>query len=275
MKQIFSPHHGHSLIIGGRRRRISKGPRVRLASYLDMKALPPAPDCNYTPKAQGLGDVLANDRLGDCTCAGVGHIIDLVTGAADSPVRVSEEQIIALYEAACGYNPNCPSSDQGGDEYSVLDYMCEKGLDGAGLHKFDASVLVDGTNKEEVRAAMWLFGNLYFGVGLPDAWLSPFPSGPGFTWGVAGAADENNGHCFVGVGSSTSGVEIDTWGLLGTITYDAIAAYASDKGGGELHTVLTCDWFSRATQLAPSGFAYKDLAADLIALGHGQLQSAA
>lgn len=258
---------GRTFHVGGRRPRASRGPRVRLARYLDTTKLPaPAPDVDYTKGAQGLSDVLANNSLGDCTCAGVGHLVDVVTAGAGAPVAVTADQVIALYRAACGYD-GTPATDQGGDELTVLDYVCEKGLDGAGLHKFDASVLVDVHNKEEVRAAMWLFGNLYFGCSLPDAWISPFPSANGFVW-APGTPDNNNGHCFVGVGSDSNGVQIDTWGLLGTITYDAIAQTVD-----ELHTVLTCDWFNKATQLAPSGFAVADLLADLKELAVDSLLS--
>ena len=48
--------------------------------------------------------------------------------------------------------------------------------------KLAAYCLVDGTNKTEVQQAMWLAESLYFGVGLPDAWVNPFPSAGGFTW---------------------------------------------------------------------------------------------
>lgn len=247
---------GRVFHVGGRKKRPSRGPRLRLASYIDKAKLTgPAPDVDYSKTAQGLSDVLGNNRLGDCTCAGVGHLIDIVTGAAGSPAQVTEAQAIALYEAACGYNPADPKTDQGGDEVTVLDYVCEHGLDGKGLHKFDASISVNWADREEVRLALYWFGNLYFGAGLPDSWLSPFPSSNGFVWGP-GTPNDNNGHCFVGVSSSAAGIGIDTWGLLGTLSFDATAV-------DEVHTVLTCDWFSRVSQLSPAGLAYQDLLADM------------
>ena len=53
---------------------------------------------------------------------------------------------------------------------------------------------------------------------------------PGFVWDVAGPANPDNGHCFVGVGYTDIGVVIDSWGMLGTITWAAIAAYATTTG---------------------------------------------
>ena len=79
------------------------------------------------------------------------------------------------------------------------------------VHHIAGWLAVDGANREEVRQAVYLGENLVFGVSLPDAWITPFPSESGFTWGVAGAADQNNGHCFLGCGSSATGIRIVPW----------------------------------------------------------------
>jgi len=267
-KQVFAPHLNRNVRFG--RRALANPPtRLRLASYLDIqKFTTPAPDCDYTSAAAaGLSDVLLNDRLGDCTCAGVGHAVDVVNCNSGTIVRVTDDQVLALYENACNYNPSDPSSDQGGDEYTVLDYVSEHGMDGSGLHQFMGSVLVDATNKLEVRWAQWALGNLYFGEGLPDAYVQNMPNGPGFTWGVEGDSDPDNGHCFVGCGSNSNGIIICTWGLLGLQTYDAVAKYATRSGGGELHTILTTEWLNNASQKTPSGFALSDLVSDLKKIG--------
>lgn len=267
LKVFQAPHLGRTVKLG-RRRPISHGPRLSLKNYLDMSKIPPAPDCDYTSAAQpGLSDVLLNDRLGDCTCAGIGHVIDLVNCNAGTIVRVTDDQVLALYEAACNYNPNDPSSDQGGDEPTVLNYMADKGLDGNGLHKFVGSINVDACNQAEVRWAQWALGNLYFGEEMPEDYVDPFPSGSGFVWDVAGESDPDNGHCFVGCGSNSQGVIIDTWGLLGIQTYAAIGKYAMRSSNGELHSILTKEWLNSATQKTPSGFAYNDLVSDLRAIG--------
>lgn len=267
LKEIHAPHLGRTVKLG-RKRPVARGPRLMLHNYLDMAKLVPAPDCNYTaPALTGLRDVLLNDRLGCCTCSGVGHLLDTVNCNAGNLVRVTDAQVLALYEAACNYNPADPSSDQGGDEFTVLDYMAEHGLDGKGLHQIVGSVLIDGTNKEEVRWAMWSAGNLYFGEEMPDGYVDLMPQADGFTWGDEGDPDPENGHCFVGAGSNKDGILIDTWGLIGVQTYDAIAKYTAKKSYGELHVVLTREWLSSVSQKTPSGFAYNDLASDLAKIG--------
>jgi hypothetical protein len=269
MRRVFSPHHGHAVIVGGRKRptRSPNHARVHLAKYMKHAELEPAPDCDYSAGALGLANVLGNNTLGDCTCAGVGHAIEVINAAAGSPLEVTTAEVIALYSAACGYKPGDASTDQGGDEFSVLDYMCERGLDGAGKHRFFGSAVINGADKEEVRLAQYLFTALYFGEEMPDDYVSPFPSGIGFTWGVGGDPNPSNGHCFIGYGSTSEGIKIDTWGMFGVHTYDAIAKYAVSVSGGELHVPLSRELINAASQKSPTGLAWEDLVADLERLG--------
>jgi hypothetical protein len=264
--RIVTQPDGKQFHVGGRKRVTSRGPRLSLKNYIDKMHIGPSPDCDYTPNALGLSDVLGNNALGCCTCSGVGHLIDTVTGAAGEPVAIMTEQVIALYEASCKYDPMDPSSDQGGDELTVLDYVAEKGIDGKGLHQFVGSVLVDATSQLEVRFAQYTFGNLYFGESMPNAYTDPFPS-EGDTWDVEGDPNPEDGHCFVGTGSTSKGIWINTWGIRVLHTYAAMAKYATFGSGGELHTVLTRDWLNCATERSPTGLAYEDLVSDLAKIG--------
>jgi hypothetical protein len=265
--RIITRPDGKRFHVGGRTHPRARGPRLSLKNYLDHACLAPAPDCDYTGTAQGLSDVLANDQLGDCTCAGVLHALEAILGAAGTPVAFTAQQAITLYSLACGYNPNDPSAtDQGGDELAVLDYVAEHGIDGQGLHQIAGSILVDATNEAEVRWAVWALCNVYFGVALPDAWVNPFPSGSGFTWGP-GSPDPSNGHCFVGNKTSAAGVGIDTWGEEGLVTFPAVAQLAVPSAYGELHTIVTKELIAQASQKTPAGFAWQDLLADLSAIG--------
>ncbi len=268
LKQVHAPHLGRTVKLG-RTRPVARGPRLKLCHYLDIaKFRMPAPDVDYSKAAtDALSAVLGNDTLGDCTCAGVGHIVDVLCSNAGVPTNVTADDVIALYSASCNYVVGDAATDNGGDEITVLNYVAEKGMDGKGRHQIVGSILVDACNKEEVRWAMFALGNLYFGEELPDAYVNPFPEGNGFTWDVAGAPVPDNGHCFVGVSSNKDGIGIDTWGMLGTHTYGAMAKYAVTPANGELHTILTMEWLNKASQKTPSGFAYADLLLDLKKLG--------
>jgi hypothetical protein len=247
----------------GRRRPASNHRRLTLKHYLDLSALPvPPASVDYSAKAQqALARVYYNDQLGDCVIAAMAHLIGVFFGNAGIPYLLSPAQIIALYSAIGGYVPGDPSTDNGCDEDTALSYWQANGAP-AGENKIFGWVAVDGANPAEYRAALWLFENLFFGVELPDAWITPFPSASGFTWGVAGDPDSNNGHAFPGVGYSAKGVQIATWGMLGTLTDAAVQKYATTAGSGELYTVLSVETILKATEKAPNGFNFAQLQAD-------------
>jgi hypothetical protein len=122
-------------------------------------------------------------------------------------------------------------------------------------------------NQQEVAAAQYLFENLFFGMDLPDKWVDPMPDASGFTWDVAGAPVRENGHCVVGVGYGAKGVTIDTWGLLGTLTWKAIALYCSHASDGGLYTMLSPDEIRKGRIKAPNGVDWDMLIADFNAIG--------
>lgn len=225
--------------------------------------VPPAVCAAYVGKAvNALKLVYLNDQLGDCVVAGVAHLVGLfIANSGLPPDLFTDAQIIAMYSAIGGYVPGDPSTDGGCDERTALRYWQQSGAP-AGSNKILGWVSIDGSNPTKVKTALWLFENLVFGVELPDAWIDPFPSAPGFIWDVAGPANPNNGHCIVGVDYDQRGVQVDSWGMIGTITYEAIAKYATTTGSGELYAVLSPQIIARAASKAPNGYAWDELEAD-------------
>lgn len=252
----------------GRLRPRARPPMLRLGNYLLRTATPPPPAIeDWSQKAlTGLEMVLANDTLGCCTSSGAGHIEDVFYGNTGVGKMASEADAIAFYSKSTGYIPGDPSTDQGGDETVVLSVWRDKGYFSDGSGKISGYVSVNATDVVEVQTAIWLFGNVYFGVELADAWVNPMPQSGGFVWGVAGPPNPNNGHCFVGTGYSQHSVHINSWGMFGNMPWDAVAKYAVPAAGGALYTVLSSDWISAATSKSPSGFAFEELQNDLAAL---------
>lgn len=237
---------------------------MRLHDYRTSTGLPtPPPACSYAPKAAtSLSQVYLNDQLGDCVIAGMAHLVGVFSGnATGQPIIFTNGQIATEYSAIGGYVAGDPSTDNGCDERTAMSYWQQTGFP-AGGDKITGWLSIDGTNVARVKSACWLFENLLFGVELPDAWVDPAPEASGFTWDVAGPTVEDNGHFFVGVGYDKRGVLIDTWGMLGTITYQAIAAYATAGGSGELYSVLTPAIVAKATAKAPNGYDWAALQAD-------------
>jgi hypothetical protein len=208
-------------------------------------------------------DVLANDRYGCCTCSGAGHILDVLRAQSGKPWRHAEAaDVIAFYAKVTNppFDPATGANDNGADEQTVLAVWKDHGFFPDGSGKIAAWADVNASIVNEVKQAIWLFCNVYFGVALPDAWVSPMPSAPGFTWGVAGDPDPNNGHCFIGYGYNDVGVFIDTWGLFGVMTWEAVAKYCA-RGVGELHVVLGEDWADAVAVKAPGSVNMAQLSA--------------
>lgn len=262
VKTIVHPITGKTFKLGRRRPLVRPEFFFARAMLPTFPAAPPGP-LGYPTKAVAcLNQIYGNDILGDCTAAGAFHINGALLANAGEVVNFTESDVIAFYAGSCGYVPGNEATDQGGDEQTVLNYWKQNGLV-SGLHKIDGWSGVDGSNAAEVRSATWLFENCYFGIELPDAWINPMPSISGFVWDVAGDPDPDNGHCFVGLDYTDQGVVIDSWGMLGTITWAAIAKYASIPLGGELYTVFGPDAINTATLKAPNGFNGAQLTSDL------------
>lgn len=262
MKTLQHPN-GRTIKFG--RTRPIFGPRMHLKRYLRTFKSINAPDCDYSKAAMpALSDIFGNDELGDCVVAGGYHVEGVATGNAGDLFHATSEQIVKDYSAIGGYVPGNPATDQGCDEETALNYWTTHGF--ANGTKLFGWLAVDPTDVDEVRTALYLFENLFFGVELPDEWISPFPTGQ-FVWGV-GTPDPENGHCFIGDRSTGTGIGIDTWGETdGIVTYEAIAELCTRKAGGGLYVLGTPDQLAKGQAKAPNGLLWSDLMADWATLG--------
>ena len=197
----------------------------------------------------------------NCTCAAAYHIAGMFLANTDQKIPFNTANVLTTYQTLSGWNGvDNDVSDTGCDELTVLDYWSTTGLV-PGAHKITAAIKVDGTDQGEMQAALWLFENIYFAMGLPDAWINPMPSSSGFIWDVAGPENQESGHAFCGVGYNPQGIIIDTWGMLGIMTWAAVAKYPNT------YTVLGSDIVDKITQKAPNGFNWTQLVSDLQSMG--------
>lgn len=227
-----------------------------MAKYFKPKvALPTAKDWSQKLDVATLGMML-NDSLGDCTCAAMGHLVQTWTANSASEITVSDQDVLAAYEGACGYNPDDPNSDQGGVELDVLNYWRNTGIGG---HKIDAYVALEPHNHDHLKAAICDFGGAYLGVALPETAQGQE------IWSVvphAGAAGEPGswgGHAICAVAYDPHFVTVITWGQLLKMTWSFADHYLE-----EAYAVLSDDWCANGK--APNGFDMAALQADLAAL---------
>jgi len=273
MKIIWIPRLNRNVVIGACKLPGKHRPRILLSNYIDKTTIPTSPtSVDYSAPAMSvIQNLEGNDSVGDCVLAEEAHFIGVQTGNAGTLFSYTVAQTLAAYSAITGYNPAIPSTDQGTDPITCMNYFIQNAYaDGT---KLDGYAEVDATNQAEVQFAINAFGNLKMWVGLPDAWINPFPNSNGFVWDVA-PANPNNGHCIGSpsynstrvVGSTSQGVQVMTWGLIGTVTWAALASLFSDGSGGGLAVRVTPDWVIKNSGKTPSGFAFSDLVSDFNSL---------
>lgn len=264
---VHSPFHGHPVVVGGRKRPVSVGPRFHVSRYL-LGALPAPPAaCDYSPKAMtSLRKVYLNDRYGCCVVSGAWHMVGVETGNAGSEFIATDDMIVHDYTQIGGFDINNPvATDNGCDENTALDFYQNRGF--ANGTKILGSMVVDGSSATQSMQAIELFENGILCAEFPDAWISPFPAGDGFVWDVAGPPNPRNGHSFTIYGYGPDGVKIVTWGMRGTLTWRALAMYCTPKAYGSFNVVLTPDQLTKGQTVAPNGFAWGALIADFDAMG--------
>lgn len=230
-------------------------PQLRLRDYLTGALPTPPPTVDWLSGVQSWPMYL-NDQIGDCTCAAMGHLIqEFTTAAQGATVTVADQDVLAAYEAAGGYNPADPSTDQGAYIQDALGYWLKNGIAG---HTILAYASVDVGNLTEVRQAIDLFGAVNVGLAFPGSAMDQFNAGR--PWDVVVGAQVEGGHC-VPVGAyGTDGFTCVTWGTPQAMSTRFWQTYVD-----EAWVVITADWVN-AQGLDPQGLNLYQLGQDYAAL---------
>jgi len=243
--------HGPVKLGKGQRKRSLKA--LPLSNYMKASAVafPPAKAWERTIDWGMLG----NDTVGDCTIAGLLHLIMgwNAVAHAGSPVTFTTEQAIELYSTVTGYNPANPSTDQGAVMTDVINYALANGFYG---HKPAGFVTLDVSNIDMIKAAAFLFGGVYFGLNVPD-YVMQVPAGG--SWSTPPGADTtiDGGHAIYIPGYGSDGATLVSWGATYTFDWDFWAAYVD-----EAYAMVSPDWI-KASGTSPSGLDLAGLLADL------------
>lgn len=236
---------------------------LKLSTYLKATGLPPIPNAaDWGGKVASYG-MLANDSVGDCTCAGAGHAEQVWTANAGIETTVTDQDALTAYSAITGYDPsqtdasgNNPT-DQGANMTDVLNYWRQTGIAGEQIASY---VSVDWTNPAEVSTALYLFGVLYIGVNLPQSAMDAFGAGQPWT----NTTDTNivGGHCVILVGYDLGAqtAKLVTWGREITASLAWVKQYCE-----EAYAIASEFWEEAAGQ-SPSGINWQQLQVDLQAV---------
>lgn len=160
----------------------------------------------------------ANDRLGDCTIAGVAHLLGAWNAEVGEHDNVPDEQaVVATYMAITG------GADTGCNEADVLGRWHTAGL-------FDTRIAgfapVDPTSLVDLHQAVAAYGGCYLGIMCPPSAQEQFAAGQ--AWTYQGGQPEG-GHCIVALGYEPDGSLLcATWGGVAQVTAGFLAHYLEE-----------------------------------------------
>jgi len=225
---------------------------LRLRRYVDPSKLPPPPaELDLTERVNEW-PMYANDRIGDCTTAAAGHMIEAWTAAAvGQAIEISERSVLTAFDAVKIVDPR--TGEEGAIELDVLRYWRKHGI---GRHRIGAFAAVPVHDPPLVRAGAWLFGGLYIGLSLPataqaqDVW--------DWTGTLSGEAKPGSwgGHAVDVVRYDAEGLTVVTWGRLQELTWAFWDHYCD-----EAYCIISSDFLRGG--VAPNGFDLATLQSDL------------
>ena len=226
-------------------------PRVpHMSALLAGKKLPPIPASQHyaTGMPADLGMML-NDTLCCCTCAAYYHARQVWTfNSARIEDTLPDSDVLALYEAACGYRPDDPTTDEGGVEQGVLKYLLQTGapLVDSQVDKILAFVEVDPRNIDDVKRTIFDCGVAYIGFNVPAS-IMPAEGDTPAVW----TFDPNNsanqgGHAVVLCGYDAEGADVISWGKVYKMTWGFFSRFTSevyaiaDRAWGSCYWTVSC-----------------------------------
>ena len=225
---------------------------LSLARYVERTVLPaPPPELDLTAAVPDW-PVYGNDRIGDCTTAAAGHMIEAWTAsAAGRAVEIPEAAVLEAFEAVKIVDP--ATGEEGAVELDVLKLWRRSGIGGHAIGAFAGVPIQD---RELVCTGAELFGGLYIGLQLPLRaqeqavwdWTGRLdgPDAPG-SWG---------GHAVDVVAYDASTLTVVTWGALQRLTWAFWERYCD-----EAYCVVSTDFLAGGR--SPRGLDLEALERDL------------
>lgn len=226
---------------------------LMFCDYVDVSKLPPVKQqVDWTSGIKDWG-MMRNDEIGDCTCAGIAHSIQVWTAANKNEITVADSDVIKAYSDISGYNPQTGENDNGANELDVLNYWRNVGING---HKLGAYAKLNTHNIQHVKISSDIFGVNYLGIALPNTAQGQE------VWDVVNNGGDDSipgswgGHCVIMVGFNVTGPLIITWGKVMQMTWAFWLAYCD-----EAYALFSNDWMNN--DKSPEGINSQLLQEDL------------
>ena len=230
---------------------------LKFSNYLLAGAPPPPPEkqfWEYKIDPRNI-QMFGNDSIGDCTCAGIAHLLMLVTAHTGKVVIPELQDVLDFYSAVSGYDQKTGANDNGAAITDVLDRWQTVGLSG---HKILAWAQIDHKNLTAIHQGIHIFGGLDVGVQLPESAQQQFPK----NWELVNGSPIEEATALSEAGFGATGSNYQTWGKGDQKASNEWSAAYRD----ESYCVLTQDWVNNATGLAPNTLNMDALVKDLALL---------
>lgn len=201
------------------RRSPKNAPALELKSFLKTGAsratIPPHPSSEDYLKVLNNWNMLGNDRAGDCVAVTWANFRRLVTYFAGDERYPSQDLVWEVYKTQNpDFDPNGTeqthgpgsSADQGMDIQTLLELLVKEG--GPDGSKAVAFAKVDYTNRDELEAALAIFGGVWVGVNVISANMQEFDQGK--PWDYIPHSQPEGGHSIL-AGGYVPDVKFITW----------------------------------------------------------------
>jgi hypothetical protein len=160
-----------------------------------------------------------NDKYGDCTIAGVVHMLQLMYAEVGEVFDCPDDSIVRdTYFWLSG------GQDSGLVEHQVLQMWMQHGLFD---HKIVGYAPVNVKDKKKMADALYAFGALYIGIEMPAEAEQQFENN--IPWQIdAQSGPPTGGHCVVATGMNPLGIDIITWGVETSMTWEWWDRYGTE-----------------------------------------------
>jgi len=194
---------------------------LHMFAFYQSNPLPVAPEKVNVPSVSDWR-MLANDKYGDCTFAGIVH-----ARMATAAVLGLTENVPTDEEIVSAYLQYTQGQDAGAVEADLLKYWQNNELFGSKLAAYAPS---DHADFDELKSVIASFGLAYIGVRLPVTFQDQFIKGQ--PWDLTGTpADDQieGGHCVILVGYDADHAYCITWGRVQAITWNWLRSYIEES----------------------------------------------
>lgn len=242
----------------GRKAPDYRKPRLWAEDYYKVSELPSfKPSVDYASEV-GNWPMYMNDTIGDCTIAGIGHMVGAWSRyAGGTEVVLTDDIIEAAYEVVGGYVPGNESTDNGCQMSDVLAYAQQYGIGG---HKVTAFAQIKEVTELTLNQALQVFGSVYLGINCPQSAEDQFGKGP---WTYVKGSPIIGGHCITlqkFQQNARGDYTIITWGAEQAMTLEFARTYIE-----EAWVALSPDWLTSNGNTI-TGLDVAALTADMSAL---------